>query len=232
MKLTDKRFWIFEGFTIVYAIVLLLLVIALSGKSFSLDILFIFVGVSCISGIITWLLGNGKHWFAFGLIHEGVMLFIIVTFLWISAIAYNQFDSIAISIILYTMTTFVAISIIPTLALANLGYGLFQKREMKKQVDMFSLEDIGINGIAYSRNKALKIAEKYYHSNRAILGGDVYKLENGRIELTSDSWYCDRNSSETLSEYTTRCYLAATDYISKYPTNANHLFGFVVDTQD
>lgn len=230
MKMTDKRFWIFEGFTIVYAIAMLMLVITLSGKSFSVDFLLIFVGGSCISGAITWLLGNGKHWFVFGLIHEGFMLFMIVTSLWISAIAYNQFDPIVISIILYAMTAFVAISIIPTLALAYFGYGLFQKREEK--TDAFSLGDIGINGIAYSRNRALKIAEIYYHSNRAILGGDVYKMENGRITLTLDSWYCDKISSESTSEYVRRCYLETTDYISKYPNNANFLFGFVVDAQD
>lgn len=134
MELTDKRFWIFEGFTIVYAIALLMLVIALSGKSFSVDFLLIFAGGSCMSGAITWLLGNGKHWLVFGLIHEGVMLFIIATSLWISAIAYNQFDSIAISIIIYVMTAFVTISIIPTLALAYFGYGLFQKREEKTPI--------------------------------------------------------------------------------------------------
>lgn len=70
--------------------------------------------------------------------------------------------------------------------------------------DKYSLESIGIDGFAYSKNEALRIVEEYYHSNEAILGGDVYKVKNGKIKLTYDSWYCERNSAETISEYVNR----------------------------
>lgn len=95
--------------------------------------------------------------------------------------------------------------------------------------DKYSLESIGLDGFAYSKNEALRIAEEYYHSNMAILGGDVYKLENGKIKLTYDSWYCERNSAETISEYINRSYQIARDYISRYHSNTNILFGFVIE---
>ncbi len=100
-----------------------------------------------------------------------------------------------------------------------------------KLIIKYSLEPLGVHGFAYPQKEALKIANGYFNSNIPILGGDVYKMENGRITLTLDSWYCDRISSESPSEYVRRCYLVTTDYVSKYPNNANFLFGFVVDAQ-
>ena len=44
---------------------------------------------------------------------------------------------------------------------------------MQKE-DRYSLEEIGVNGFAYSKQKALEIAENCRNSNKAILGGDVY----------------------------------------------------------
>ena len=95
--------------------------------------------------------------------------------------------------------------------------------------DKYSLESIGIDGFAYSKNEALRIVEEYYHSNEAILGGDVYKVKNGKIKLTYDSWYCERNSAETISEYVNRSYKIARDYISRYHSTTNILFGFVIE---
>ena len=93
----------------------------------------------------------------------------------------------------------------------------------------YSLTAIGIDGFAFSKDEALKVAEEYCNSNKPILGGDVYLYENGHIEPTYANWYCERNSSETPYDYTIRSYHVTIDYISKFPDNANFLFGFVID---
>lgn len=66
-------------------------------------------------------------------------------------------------------------------------------------------------------------------SNKPILGGDVYKLVNGRIESTSDSWYCDRKESEPSYDYVVRSYHIACDYIRDYPGKANTFFSIVIE---
>lgn len=96
------------------------------------DILFSVIGVSCISGLITWLLGNGKHWVIFGLIYEGVFLFVMLALLLILVEFTKESDSGNIFLDVYiftgTIIMIMVISIIPTLALAFFGYRLFQKR--------------------------------------------------------------------------------------------------------
>lgn len=90
-----------------------------------------------------------------------------------------------------------------------------------------SLESIGVDGIAYTKSEALRIAEEYYNSNIPILGGDVYFFNNGNIKPTYDNWYCNRNKSETSYEYVARSCQVTCDYIKKYPDNANIFFSIV-----
>ncbi len=94
---------------------------------------------------------------------------------------------------------------------------------------MYSLDSLGVVGTAYTRDEALLIAKEYRNTGIPILGGDVYLLEKRGIKSTSDSWYCDRNKSENLNDYITRSYNVADDYIRKYPSDANCLFGFVIE---
>ena len=57
----------------------------------------------------------------------------------------------------------------------------------------------------------------------------IYKLVNGRIESTSDSWYCERKETETLYDYVVRSYNVACDYIREYPGNENTFFSIVIE---
>lgn len=104
-----------------------------------------------------------------------------------------------------------------------------KKSKSDRTLKSVSLELLGVNGFAYPRKEALKIANGYFNSNKPILGGDVYKLVNGRIESTSDSWYCDRKESESPYDYVVRSYHITCDYIRDYPGNDSILFGFVVE---
>lgn len=98
-----------------------------------------------------------------------------------------------------------------------------------KLINKYSLESLGVNGFAYTRKEALKIANGYFNSNKPILGGDVYKLVNGRIESTSDNWYCDRKESESPYDYVVRSYHIACDYIRDYPDKTNTFFSIVIE---
>ena len=89
------------------------------------------------------------------------------------------------------------------------------------------LKSIGVDGIAYTKSEALRIADEYYNSNIPIIGGDVYIFNNGDIKPTYDNWYSNRNNSETPYEYVTRSYQVACDYIKKYPDKANIFFSIV-----
>ncbi len=67
MKLTDKRFWKFEAFTFLYAIGLILLVGFLFDKPIPFERTVYFSSLFLLSGLVAWLVANGKHWFVFGL---------------------------------------------------------------------------------------------------------------------------------------------------------------------
>ncbi|GFI66786.1 hypothetical protein IMSAG192_00308 [Muribaculaceae bacterium] len=83
MKLTDKRFWIFEGFCILYSVLLMEIVDLLFGSSM-LGFKLIIIGSCMISGLMTWLMADGKHWAIFGIIYEAVFLLIISAIFWVS----------------------------------------------------------------------------------------------------------------------------------------------------
>lgn len=94
--------------------------------------------------------------------------------------------------------------------------------------DKYSLEEHGVNGYAYPKDEALKIVEECYQSAKPILAGDVYMLKGGKIEATSDCWYCTR-MGESDFDYAARSYRGTTDFINNYPDDAGYLFYFVLD---
>lgn len=83
MRLTDKRFLIFEGFCILYSVLLMEIVDLLFGSSM-LGFKLIIVGSCMISGLMTWLMADGKHWAVFGIIYEVISLLILSAIFWVS----------------------------------------------------------------------------------------------------------------------------------------------------
>ena len=76
MKLMDKRFWIFEGFCILYSVLLMEIVDLLFGSSM-LGFKLIIACMCLISGLMTWLMAYGKRWAIFGIIYEVISLLIL-----------------------------------------------------------------------------------------------------------------------------------------------------------
>ncbi len=133
MWLKDKRFWIFEGFTMLYVILLSILGHLIWGKTTtSIEFILSLVGVCAGSGFITWILANRKHWLLFGLIYEGVFLLIISCVFLIATIINHRavFNDLWLDVWIFIVyiITIGAFTIIPTLILAFIGYKLFQKR--------------------------------------------------------------------------------------------------------
>lgn len=139
MKLTDKRFWIFEAYTLLYAIGLTLLGCVVWGKTATIELGLFLACVCLISGLITWLIANGKHWFVFGLVYEVVFLCLIAAFCVIVAVVtsgtiFNDFW-LDVGILLVFIFTIGVVSLLPTIALAFFGYHIFRKNVGTKEDD-------------------------------------------------------------------------------------------------
>lgn len=136
ITLTDKRFWIFEASTLLYAIGLLALGCVVWDKTATIDLGLFLACVCLISGLITWLIANGKHWFVFGLVYEMVFLCLIAAFCVIVAVVtngtiFNDFW-LDIDILLVFIFTIGVVSLLPAIALAFVGYYLFCKNESNR----------------------------------------------------------------------------------------------------
>lgn len=94
-----------------------------------------------------------------------------------------------------------------------------------------SLQGIGINNWAFSKDDALDILNRFEELQVSILGGDVCELINNRIQPNYDNWYCNRLSNETDVEFSKRSIKRAKDYIMDYNVdNPNQIFFiFVID---
>ena len=134
MKLTDKRFWKFEGFTILYAGVLMLLELTIFGKSLTSEIVLFTIGWCCITSAITWPFANGKHWFAFGLIYEVIFILLLFAYLMIDGLIrglLNWIDYLEMCVVFVFLIAVVCF--IPSMILAFVGYHLFNKNITNKE---------------------------------------------------------------------------------------------------
>ena len=81
------------------------------------------------------------------------------------------------------------------------------------------LEKFGVQNFGLTREQALSVLDKFRCSGIAILGGDVYRISNGKLEPTYDNWYCDRENSENIDDYTRRSIQKANEFISSYSSS-------------
>lgn len=240
MKFTDKRLWIFEAFAILATVITFGLIIIT--PMLYLDII-PFGVITLISYIIgyaaAWKSSKSSAWTELGasayllsIVAFAIILAILITLDYVKVsddISPENIHSSYGTFLQVILGYWFIISLIPALFTGWIASLYLNTKKTKvwafKEI---SLESIGVKGVAYPRDEALIIAQEYFNSNRPILGGDVYKLMNGQIESTSDSWYCDQNGFETPYEYLVRSYHVTCDYIRKYPDNSNILFNFVI----
>lgn len=79
-----------------------------------------------------------------------------------------------------------------------------------------SLEDLGIEDLAWKWEDIHHVIEFLTQNGFAILGGDVYIIKNNQKEATYDSWYIDKEPGKSWSDYVDECKKVTIDYINKY----------------
>lgn len=247
MKLTDKRFWTFEAFSVLstaLTVGLMELVDRFRLDSDVLPIYIIMLTTYLIGHAVAWKSNRSCAWLKLGLttyLFSAVALAVIFAIIFgidwlaptevsddVSADEHVGFSALDLTLVIILIWGI--ISFIPTMVTAFVASLCFRAKTTVAtgmKLRSISLESIGVDGIAYTKSEALRIAEEYYNSNIPILGGDVYLFNNGNIKPTYDNWYCNRNNSETSYEYVARSYQVACDYIKKYPDNANIFFSIV-----
>ena len=247
MELTDKRFWIFEAFAILSTVLTVGLMELFYKFRLDSDVI-----PTCIIMLTTYLIGHAVAWksnkscawlklglttYLFSAVALAVIFAIISVIDWLAAtevsddisadvhVGFSALDLTLVIILIWSIVSFIPAMV--TAFVASLCFRAKTTVATGIELRSISLESIGVNGIAYTKSEALRIAEEYYNSNIPILGGDVYLFNNGNIKPTYDNWYCNRNNSETSYEYVVRSYQVACDYIKKYPDNANIFFSIV-----
>ena len=249
MKLFDKRFWIFEALVLLSTSTTLGIMEVCLGR-FELDrdsmpIICIILTSYLFGQTVAWKVSKCLKWLKLGLstyfysIISFASLFAFIIILDyldpkplpvdVSAdthIGFSTFSILLMALVLWSIVSFIPSML--TVLIASLCLGS-EKTKSDRTLKSVSLEPLGINGFAYLQNEALKIANGYFNSNKPILGGDVYKLVNERIESTSDSWYCDRKETETLYDYVVRSYYVTCDYIRDYRDKTNTFFSIVIE---
>lgn len=129
MKITDKRFWIFEGFTIIHAI----------AEAWVVDNMIYVVcifAVCALSGIITWLLADGKDWITFGFTYEVVHVYCVSLLIWIAelinfSLNSNEVHLLGVNAFFVFISVFIIITAVPSFVLAFVGYELFRVNEIE-----------------------------------------------------------------------------------------------------
>jgi hypothetical protein len=91
-----------------------------------------------------------------------------------------------------------------------------------------SLSHIGVRNWMLTRSQALIAIEELEAEGIAVLGGDVYSAEEGRVAPTYDSWHCDRNPGENDEAFVRRSAERARRYIGEYPATGGGRVGFAI----
>ena len=75
------------------------------------------------------------------------------------------------------------------------------------------LASLGLDERAWKPADALKLLDILMSANIAVLGGDVYVLDNGEIERTNENWYFNVKAGESSEDLVQRSFEVATKYI-------------------
>ncbi|MGE5395903.1 MAG: Imm40 family immunity protein [Chitinophagales bacterium] len=79
-----------------------------------------------------------------------------------------------------------------------------------------SLNHLGIDEVAWKWAEALRVVEFLGENEYLVLGGDVYKIVEGSLQITCDSWFTNRDNSHTWNEVVQESVEKAISYITNY----------------
>ena len=183
--LRDKRFWIFELFTLFYAMGLTALGCVVWGKTSSIELGIFLVCLCFMCSLLTWLIANGRHWFVFVLVYEAVFICLIAAFCVIVALITG--DSVFndlwldVAILFAFIISIGAVSLLPTMVLAFLGYQLFRKnnedivisRKMERKI-AFPILNISLSSLNSDSLEELHIGDYWDYPTDGLLFGRYY----------------------------------------------------------
>ena len=93
-----------------------------------------------------------------------------------------------------------------------------------------SLSEVGVEGFGLDKNHALILCDFLHLSHFLILGGDVYKINEGEIEITYDNWFINRKKEDSYEEYLNRTYEYSKYFIENYAdSNSNAIFNIIYE---
>lgn len=92
----------------------------------------------------------------------------------------------------------------------------------------YSLEPMGISEIVWKSEDAIKVIIFLTSKGYAILGGDVYSINEKGLKATYDSWYINKSISQSLLEESRK---KAFEYISEYAkiNGDNYLYSIIFE---
>ena len=79
-----------------------------------------------------------------------------------------------------------------------------------------SLRELGIKELAWKWKDIKQVIDFLVEKKYAILGGDVYLLNNDQKIQTYDSWYIDRETGISWLDYVKKGKNVTVDYINQY----------------
>lgn len=83
----------------------------------------------------------------------------------------------------------------------------------EKSVD---LKKFGINGLAWSQTDAKSLISSIIDDDLGVLGGDVYKIDQNKLEPLYDNWSCEIEENESRKNYFYRSKIEALNYTENY----------------
>lgn len=95
-----------------------------------------------------------------------------------------------------------------------------------------SLENYGIDNLAWNKESAQQLIHSIENEKIGILGGDIYRLTT-KLEPLSDNWSCEPNKLETEESFYARGKKESLNYIENYPVEEgeNILFSIIFTEQ-
>lgn len=80
-----------------------------------------------------------------------------------------------------------------------------------------SLKEIGVVGVAFTRDDVLFALDSLKGSQAGVLGGDVLRVVDGSPRYTHDNWHVVKRSGEDVMKYLERGLAEAERYVRNYP---------------
>jgi hypothetical protein len=79
-----------------------------------------------------------------------------------------------------------------------------------------SLRGAGINAVGFERTNALHALDVLRKCGAAVVGGDVYSMQDDQPSLTYDNWSIEQLPGEDFLAYCQRSIAAAENFVSNY----------------